>query len=59
MFDPPSHKAVQDKHNTLVSNETQGNLARQFGALFTSPNENKPVQESFKHEHGKNFQRVS
>ncbi len=36
----------------------KGNLAKHFGALFTSPNENKPLQESFRHEHGKNFQNI-
>ncbi len=36
----------------------RGNLAKHFGALFMSPNENKPLQESFRHEHGKNFQHI-
>jgi len=33
----------------------RGNLAKHFGALFPSSNDYKPLQKSFKHEHGKNF----
>jgi hypothetical protein len=36
----------------------EGNLAKRFEALFTSPNENKSLQESFRDEHGKNFQHI-
>jgi len=36
----------------------RGNLAKHFEALFMSPNENKPHQECFRHEHGKNFQHI-
>ncbi len=34
------------------------NFIRCFGTLFTSPNENELIQETFKHEHGKNFQYI-
>jgi hypothetical protein len=55
MFDPPSHEVVQDKHNTFVSNPSNNNenLAKCFGTLFTSPNENKPLQKSFMHNMGR------
>jgi hypothetical protein len=36
----------------------RGNLLKDFGTLFMSPNENKLLQESYKHEHGKNFQHI-
>jgi hypothetical protein len=34
------------------------NFTRHFGAFFMSPNQNESIQETFKHQHGKNFQHI-
>ncbi len=34
------------------------NLTNRFGALFMSPNENKPIHKICKHEHWKNLQHI-
>jgi hypothetical protein len=38
-----------------VTMGTELNFTKGFGTLFTSPNENKSIQETFKNEQGKNF----
>jgi hypothetical protein len=58
MFNPLFHKVVHLFQISEVIMRPKGNLAKHFGALFMSPNENKPLQESFRHEHGKNFQHI-
>jgi len=63
MFDPLFHNLSHIKQNKHISNPLSNNgiwvkFTRHFGTLFTSPNENKSIQETFRHEHGKNFQYI-